>query len=182
MDWQAMNSKTSRVSHGRGQLGEFGPERLSDIEWASAFLPVLAIEQGIDLAQEVPAAIRSRIVKRSDLAARLHVQSSAPPGAQLAARGELSYDQARSIDANLFRNRPLNLRLRFDNTVDDVRGMLRRLQSIGLIDHIKILQEHHGYWFVEFETRQFMGLAEILAREIPDLAVLLSINDSVLYI
>jgi hypothetical protein len=155
---------------------------LSEMEWAIAFLPVLGIQEGLDLEKQLPVSIRSRLFKRTDLAARLGVDANEPFGAQLVAHGLLSYEQGRRVDGNLFRDRSLNLRLRIVGDADDVHSLLQHLGRIGLVDAVLNEQAHEGHIFAELETRRFVELCEFLSGQEPDHVALLSINGSVLYV
>lgn len=153
---------------------------ISEIEWASAWIPVLAVEQGIDLQANLTAAMRSRIIKRTDLAARFHVDADKPLAAQLVSKGRLSVAQAKLADGGLFENRVLDLQVRIDSLAEHVPRMLADLQTSGLIEIVNSKQ-HDGYLFVELKTRRFIELANVLEKEMPGLSVLLSLNGSVLY-
>jgi hypothetical protein len=155
---------------------------LSEIEWASVLIPVLAVEQGIDLRRDIMAGIKSRIVNRTDLAARLGVDSKKPIGSQLVARGTLSYAEGRLVDGDLFQNRLLQLRLRIDETTENVVQLLADLQSGGLIEEIETEEKHDNYLLVGLGTRRFVELARTLSQRAPGQAMLLSINDSIVHI
>jgi hypothetical protein len=126
--------------------------------------------------------MRSRIVKRSDLAARLNVSPDEEIGKQLAERGEVTEDEAKLIDGGLFDDHLTRLRLRIDEAVEDVSAILRQLKTSGLIENIENQNEQDGYLFVELITRKFVPLAQELSKQIPDLALLLSIDNSVLFL
>jgi hypothetical protein len=155
---------------------------LSEIEWASALIPVLAVEQGIDLRHGIMAGIKSRLVKRTDLAARLGVDSKKPIGSQLVAQGMLSYAEGRLVDGDLFQNRLLELRLRIDETTENSVQLLADLQSRGVIEEIETEEKHDNYLLVGLRTLRFVEFVRTLSQRAPGMAVLLSINDSIVYV
>lgn len=155
---------------------------LSEIECASAFMPVLAIEQDTDLATSTAVAMKAHVIKRTDLAARLNVDPRRPIGVQLAERGQISRSQARQIDGGLFQGRKMEVRLRIDDAVENVDAALSELLSKGLIESLTEQMEVNGYLFVQLKTNNLVELAEALSELLPDLVVLVAINGLVLYL
>ncbi|HEY9714792.1 MAG TPA: hypothetical protein V6C72_15090 [Chroococcales cyanobacterium] len=151
------------------------------IECATAFLPVLAIEEGFDLNENVPVGIRTRVVRLSDFAANLGLDGNRPIGEQLAATGQISYSDARLIDGKLF-DGLRRVRLRIDATAENIAQLLAKLAQEQLIDDTLRYSEQDGYVFTEVTTQRFIDLCNSLARRTPDLAVLLSVDDSILYL
>lgn len=176
-DLQTRSSKYAPPAHLQTIAHKTG---LSEIEWASAWLPVMAIEEGLDIKSQLPVGMRAHVVKRSDLATRLGLDASKPLGSQLVTKGVLSYDEGRIVDGAMFANRLLRLRLRVDDTAENVPALVDKYKSLGLIEEIESEIEHDGYLFVELATRRFLDLARTIAKDIPGLAVLLSINESIL--
>ena len=130
---------------------------------------------------EIAIGVGSRVVKRTDLAARLGISPDQPLGAQLIEQGRVSYENGRLIDGGFFQNRLVHLQLRIDDAAEDVVTVLSDLQAQGLIDELIHKHEDDGYLFVELKTQRFIELANQFALRISGLAVLLSIDGAVLY-
>lgn len=148
-----------------------------ELEWASAFIPVLAIEEGVDHAT---AAVGTKVLKRADLAARFGVDPEHPIGQQLAERGEMSYNEARLIDGRLFEH-PVSLRLRIPDSVENLSSLVPDLLSECLIDAAWNQLQQHGYTFISVRTRKFVELVKAISERTQDSTVLLSINGTFLY-
>lgn len=153
----------------------------AEIMWACAWMPVLAVQQGLDPTTKIPIGVGSRVVKRTDLAARLGVSADKPIGAQLIEQGRVSYENGRLIDGGYFQNQPMRLQLRIDDAAEDVISVLSDMQAQGLIDELIHKHEDAGYLFVELQTQRFIELAHEFSMRISGLAVLLSIDGAVLY-
>jgi hypothetical protein len=154
---------------------------LSEIELASAFLPVLAVEQGIDLSTNLSVAIRSRVFTRADLAEHLEVDAARPIGWQLAKKGVVTAEEAKVIDGDLFSGRRIHLKLRISDLLEDAKSLLDQLQSKNLINSSGEPKKGDGYLFGEVVTNNFVELSQFLMQEIPNRVVILSLNGSVLY-
>lgn len=155
---------------------------LPEMEWTPAYLPVVAVVQGLDPANKQYAEVGTRLLKRVDLAARYGVDPHFAIGEQLSARGVISNDKARLIDGELFRRRLLCLKVRIDNVVDSVPELLSDLQTYGLIDKVIGRERSSDYLFLRVLTRRFADLARILSVRTGDMAALLSVNDNILYV
>ncbi len=151
---------------------------LSEIEWASAWLPVQAVEQGLDLQHDLQAGLRTRTITRTDLAARLGVDAKQPIGAQLVSKGKLSDAEGRFVDEGLFKNRLLELQLRLYGTADDAINLERSLRAKGLIERMDINEESEKSLFITLLTENFYDLAKFLSNDSEANAVLIAIDDS----
>ncbi|HEY9777524.1 MAG TPA: hypothetical protein V6C81_27420 [Planktothrix sp.] len=153
---------------------------LSQIESAVAFLPVLAMQESASLKTDSDPSTPSRVVKRSDLAARVGVDPARPIGEQLRERGQMSDSEAQLVDGGYFQDRALVIDLRFAGHADDVAATLNELKGRKLIDSIDCQKEEKDFVFAQVHTRKFLDLAALLAAK--DSVALLTINDSILLV
>lgn len=150
------------------------------LEWVSAHMPVLSVEQGYDLSASLAVGVRTRIIDRANLAERLGLDTDRPFGEQLAMRKVISSDEARYLDKHLLEDGGTTIRLRFDAGFDQVGMLMKRLCRLGLIDSHITTKKTSGYLFVEVTTRYFTTMAKTIERQMPDAAVVVSVSDRII--
>lgn len=155
---------------------------LSEMELASAFIPVLAVEQGFDPRSACLASIRCRVFKRSDFAARFRVYADRPIGLQLANRGLISFRDAELMDGALYDAQEMALFIRVNSPLDTVEQTLNKLSAKGLIDETSEKEQKDGKSFIKLKTKTFVDLARHLSIELHDNVVLLSLNGAILFV
>ncbi len=152
---------------------------VSELEWASMYLPVLGVVESIDERWQTESGLSFCTVNRAHLAYKLDVNPAVNFGVQLYNKRVLTGPEAIFIDNDFFRDCDTwRVHFKIETEDDGVCMLIEKLEREGLIERWWVMQRAGTAFYANVGSTRLTNLFRALD---PAKTTLVSLNGAILY-